>query len=159
MSFYTIFDVAEVVASTTTTAGLMSPNDPILIHSTALKHKAQSTIGAVTTLWGVTSVATTTGPISSAGVFVLPSTGVGDTFTWGLADPSQKGQNVFFYNTTTTSTALTLTPISATISGSESTNGTATSFVFRGGPGSVELMALSTAAWLVVSRTGSGLCT
>ena len=156
MSFYTVFDT-ETVVTTTTTANLMSPNDPILIHSGALKRKAQATVGSISTLWGVSTSSSTATALAAVGVQVLnnPTLAV----TYQLADPTQKGQNVFIFMTSTTSTATNVTPISATISASESTAGAAASIVFKSAPSSIELCALSTSQWLVTARSGSILCT
>lgn len=156
MSYYTKFQDVETVVTSSSTANLMRATDPILIYSSALSRPGQSTVSSVSCMIAVSTSSSTASVIANSGMQVLTSAA---NASYQLADPAQKGQVVSIFNTSTTSTAITITPVSATISGTESTAGAAATLIFKAGPGNVELTALSTSQWLVTARSASILCT
>ena len=156
MSYYTKFQDVETVITSSSTANLLKATDPVLVYSSALTHHAQTTLSQFNSLMGVSTSSSTASPLANNGMSVINSAAVA---SYQLADPAQKGQVIFIFNSSTTSTAITVTPISATISASESTAGQASAIVFKAGPASIELTALSTSLWLATGRSGSIVCT
>ena len=155
MTEYTFQD-RETVVTTTTTANLLAATDPILLYSSAIKRAAQGTVGNVAAYQLMTTTTSTATQLNNFGVQLITSA---SSAAFQLTDPTIKGQTTVIFNSSTTSTAMLVTPISATISASESTAGQAAAILFKNAPASVTLVALSTSVWLATARSGSVVCT
>ena len=158
MSFYTKFQDAETVVTSTTTANLLGTSDPVLVYSGALKRAGQATAGTVATLWPVAPTATsatTATNLPNYGQSVLASSVV---TAWLINDPTAKGQIISIFNTSSTSTANNVNTVSATIVATDTQSGI--TFGFGKSGAYLEAVALSTSQWLVTGRSAAGLiCT
>lgn len=152
MSFYTQFNNAEAVVTSTTTSILLA-SDPALIYSANQKHAVQSTVGSVATLWPVktATVNTTATNLSNYGQTIITSS---SSAAYILNDPTVAGLVVSIYNSSTTSTVNSVTGQSATFGTTEAA--AAVTLRFSTGAASFELVAASTSAWLCTGRTVAG---
>lgn len=154
MSFYTVFD-SDTVVTSTTTANLMAATDPVLIHSSATKRKAQSTVGSVATLWPTSTSSSTATNLPNFGQIVLTSA---SSVAWIINDPSQKGQLVSIFNTSSTSTNNVVLTNTATIIATDTQTGVSVQFQKSGTY--AEMTSLSTSVWMVTGRSAAALnCT
>jgi len=155
MTEYTFQD-RETVVTTTTTANLLRATDPILVFSGAISRAAQATVGTISAYQLMTTTTSTATLLNNNGFNLITSA---SSAAFQLTDPTIKGQVAIIWNSSTTSTAMLVTPISATISATESTAGQAATIVFKAAPASITLTAQSTSLWLVTARSGSLVCT
>ena len=100
-------DVEPTVTSTTTS--LLKASDPVLVNSANQGGRAaQATVGAVATLWPVSTSTSTATVLPPYGVISL--TPGSTTQAWLLSTATQVGQCVtIFYNSTSTSSSNSIT--------------------------------------------------
>lgn len=157
MSFYTQFNTAEAIVTSSTTSLLLA-SDPVLIFSANQGHASQSSVGAVSAQYAVTTATSqSTGTnISNYGITYV--TGPSTASAWLLSDPTVAGLCKTVFWTSSTSTASLVTGVSATLLATDTQSGT--TFTFSKTGAYVELSAKSTSVWAVVGRSAAGVaCT
>lgn len=164
MSYYTIFDQAEALLTSTTTSVMVS-TDAVIVHNVGSSKKYQSTVGAVACTWPVTTNATTLTSgtaISPYGVTQLlftPATAL-TSFAWQLQDPPAAGLGKILFMSSTTSSGNIVNFVSATAKTTAASNaafvgfGTAATATVGGGT-FVELTSISTSVWLVTGKSSA----
>ena len=164
MSWYTIFDEQEAVVTSTTTAAILNPADPVLVHNVATGKKFQTTVGAVACLQAInttlaTSLTTATA-LAPYGISIISAQATNLTsLGWALADPPVAGLAKTVICASSTSSGLIVTPVSATISTSAGSAGAFLGFGVAGaaavGKLYVELTSLSTSNWMVTGKSSA----
>lgn len=157
-SFHYGHTIVTSTAGSSTT--LLSPDDPVLVHSSGNDFTGNAYVGGISCLVKVTQAtsATTGTNISSYGVTTLGSSS-GPITAWLLDAPRRSGV-VKVITSIATSTANTVTTESTASANFVSTStwlGTTITFQVPGD--TVQLVSLSTSQWLVTDRTGTILTT
>ena len=160
MSSYYIFDEAEALLTSTTTAAILGSTDTMIVHNNATNKKFQAPVGAIEAQGFVTVTATTNSSgtnIQPYGVtqLVFAAATALTSFAWQLADPPSAGICKTLIQSTTTSTQNQVNFVSAT---GRSTDGQALVSVGFSNVGTpyFELQSLSTSVWAVVGRSSAG---
>ncbi len=161
----------ETLITSTTTANLLRPQDPVLVNSLNLGQRpAQAAVGQIATLWPTSTTTSSATALPPYGIVSL--TPGSTTQAWTLSTATQPGQCVtLFLNSTTTSSQNTVQTASTANMTFVSTDTYAgITITFNQNPkGYVELtsMSVSTAnaifinpfVWAVTGRSGGIVCT
>ena len=158
MSFYTVFDVAEsLITSTTTATATLVNTDAVLVHNVSSGKKFQSTIGQMGSMQAVSTSSSTGTLLPPYGTSFLQMGTAGTSATvFILADPPSKGlvKTVWFTSTTSTGNLVTCQGTGTFIYTTGAN--TANSFNVQGsGAGGVQLVAVSTAQWVLTGKYGT----
>ncbi len=168
MSFYTKFQDGEPTVTTTTTSVLQA-SDPVLVYSGNQKHASQATVGAISSLWSISTSSSTTS-IPATGIVELSATSAS---FWALSTAASAGQCVtIYFNSTSTSSAqgvVTASSGAMSFCSTEASNGQTITFnQVRGAY--VELTSITNTTsisgstgllqWAITGRSAAGvLCT
>ena len=154
------FHYGHTIVTSTTTAALLTADDPVLIHSTENDFTGNAYVGGISSLVKVTQAtsATTATNISSFGFTTLGSSS-GPITTWLLDAPRRSGitKTITSIATSTANKVTTESTASANFVSTSTWLGTTITFQVPGD--TVKLVSLSTSQWLVTDRTGTVLTT
>ncbi len=159
MSYYTIFDQAEAVVTSTTTNATLISTDAMLVHNLASGKKFQTVVGQVGALQAISTSSSTATVLPPYGLSFLQMGTAGTSATqFILADPPSKGlvKTIFMTSTTSTYNVILTQSTGAQIFSSGTALLTSNTINIQGaGSGGVTLQSISTSAWVLLGKFGT----